>query len=360
MSFPDNRVWYERQGIYPEDSRWGQLSGLNGDDGSQAFSDIADDQDVTSSIVEAALEVQDVPVEPPPRPCHPVVCFGFGGKMLIMFPRNVQRKVIDVLHMTGVGNSAAAPHATSSPFDSGSPFNTSLAGAAAADGAFDGEAGAAAWAKQQQQQQQQHEEEEEEALNGSGQTDPIPAAVARSIDPSAPDTDAEILEDYQAMLQNAADISGDVKFFNIEVHVRGNSYAFWMHWGHEGQPGQHKLEPCGSKDIAIAKFEKKFHDKTANAWANRAHFEELADRYRLVAAVGDSVKGDLNNGDANHNYDGDDSTVATACPAGENAEGSYLISGTSQSHVRSQSVSQRHAHCDNDHNSTASVPVPDM
>jgi len=44
----------------------------------------------------------------------------------------------------------------------------------------------------------------------------------------------------------------------------------WTRWGRVGEDGQSKMLGGGNHDLAMAEFEKKFKDKTGNAWEDRA------------------------------------------------------------------------------------------
>ena len=51
----------------------------------------------------------------------------------------------------------------------------------------------------------------------------------------------------------------------------------------QGENGQNATKgPFGSVDPAIKDFEKKFKDKTRNAWANRASFSAVPGKYTLI------------------------------------------------------------------------------
>ena len=52
---------------------------------------------------------------------------------------------------------------------------------------------------------------------------------------------------------------------------------------HQGENGQNSIKgPFPSPEPAIKDFEKKFKDKTRNAWANRASFAPVAGKYTLI------------------------------------------------------------------------------
>lgn len=81
MRYKRNQLWYTSQGIYPEDERYGQNIDLDEHTAESHFD--LDEQQLLDSF--ASTEPPRVPT-PPPRLCHPVVSWGFGGKLLVMFP----------------------------------------------------------------------------------------------------------------------------------------------------------------------------------------------------------------------------------------------------------------------------------
>ena len=102
---------------------------------------------------------------------------------------------------------------------------------------------------------------------------------------------ATVYLDYDAKL-NQAVVDGPVnsnKFYIVQVLQRGSLFACWNRWGRVGEEGQNngaKLS-WGSADAAIQDFEKKFKDKSANAWAARASFVKKAGKYQLVEVEDD-------------------------------------------------------------------------
>ncbi|VDO02620.1 unnamed protein product [Rodentolepis nana] len=62
----------------------------------------------------------------------------------------------------------------------------------------------------------------------------------------------------------------------------GGNYSVWFRWGRVGKTAQTSLQSFGSKDQAIWEFQKKFREKTGNAWHCRANFIKYPGRYDLI------------------------------------------------------------------------------
>ncbi|KXS13693.1 PARP-domain-containing protein [Gonapodya prolifera JEL478] len=89
---------------------------------------------------------------------------------------------------------------------------------------------------------------------------------------------------YDAMLNQTNISANNNKFYVIQVLEgdTGKGYWTWNRWGRVGETGQSGLKSFGSAAQAISDFEKKFRDKTSNAWANRESFNKVGGKYDLV------------------------------------------------------------------------------
>ncbi len=71
------------------------------------------------------------------------------------------------------------------------------------------------------------------------------------------------------------------KFYVLQLLEKGGSYYVWTRWGRVGERGAFKnMGPMGL-DKAVKDFEKKFKDKSANNWAQRANFKHKAGKYTV-------------------------------------------------------------------------------
>jgi len=108
---------------------------------------------------------------------------------------------------------------------------------------------------------------------------------SRVVDSLVPGRDGKkVYEDYAIKL-NQTHCEGGMnnnKFYIIQVLEDGGKFFAWTRWGRVGEPGQNKLQPCGNADGAIKEFEKKFKDKTSNAWANKDSFKPASGKYNIV------------------------------------------------------------------------------
>ena len=122
-----------------------------------------------------------------------------------------------------------------------------------------------------------------------------PGARTPGVDRVARGLGASVYLDYDAKL-NQAVVDGPVnsnKFYIIQVLQKGSLYACWNRYGRVGEEGQNnqaKLQ-WGSAEVAIKDFEKKFKDKSANAWADKASFVKKAGKYQLVEVEDDDDAG---------------------------------------------------------------------
>lgn len=110
-----NQQWYEDQGIFPEDPRWGQLlelpPTLNDTQASALDVSLANEytsfeynaghdgvegetgEGLVAGYIERQSPTPPPPPPPPPRPAFPLVRFGFDGTLVVMFPRGMNVNV---------------------------------------------------------------------------------------------------------------------------------------------------------------------------------------------------------------------------------------------------------------------------
>jgi len=80
------------------------------------------------------------------------------------------------------------------------------------------------------------------------------------------------------------------KYYIIQLLSDPNGYALWTRWGRVGEPGQSSLKRFGVEAAGRKAFEKKFRDKTKNAWFNRDNFVKVQGKYDIVET--EEVEGD--------------------------------------------------------------------
>ncbi|XP_078065469.1 protein mono-ADP-ribosyltransferase PARP3 [Mustelus asterias] len=93
---------------------------------------------------------------------------------------------------------------------------------------------------------------------------------------------ATVHEDYDCMLNQTNIGNNNNKFYIIQLIKLNDSYYCWNRWGRVGEPGQSKLGPAVSLNVAMKDFEKKFKDKTKNDWANRVSFVAHPGKYTMI------------------------------------------------------------------------------
>ncbi|CAL1529107.1 unnamed protein product [Lymnaea stagnalis] len=99
---------------------------------------------------------------------------------------------------------------------------------------------------------------------------------------------AQVHEDYDAMLNQTNIGQNNNKFYIIQVLNLNGVYFTWNRWGRVGEPGQNaKKGPFNNVDVAVKDFEKKFKDKTKNAWSDRHKFVPVKGKYVLLEMAGD-------------------------------------------------------------------------
>ncbi|XP_028397376.1 uncharacterized protein LOC114521157 isoform X2 [Dendronephthya gigantea] len=90
----------------------------------------------------------------------------------------------------------------------------------------------------------------------------------------------EIFQNYACLL-NCVDGKSD-KFYRIQLLRNVNGFHVWTRWGRNGTEGQSKLEGPISQADAVKNFERKFMEKTKNAWNKREQFKAVKGKYTLV------------------------------------------------------------------------------
>jgi len=104
------------------------------------------------------------------------------------------------------------------------------------------------------------------------------------VDSRVPNAEScSVYEDYAVKLNQTHIDANNNKFYIIQVLQNSSGQFFhWNRWGRVGEPGQNKLVPCVSAEVAIKDFEKKFREKTCNPWANKNSFKPVNGKYTIV------------------------------------------------------------------------------
>jgi len=92
---------------------------------------------------------------------------------------------------------------------------------------------------------------------------------------------------YFDCMLNQTDIKSNAnKFYVIQLlqNSSGTSFATYTRWGRVGDAKcqDATFGPFSSKAPAISAFEKKFRDKTKNAWQDKGNFQAKAGKYTLI------------------------------------------------------------------------------
>ena len=77
---------------------------------------------------------------------------------------------------------------------------------------------------------------------------------------------------------------GEYLFYRMQVlHDKNrDNYILFTKWGRIGDRGMHQETPYPSKEECIAEFIKVFKDKAGNEWKNKANFQKVEKKYRLL------------------------------------------------------------------------------
>uniref|UniRef100_A0A8C5Q1K5 WGR domain-containing protein n=1 Tax=Leptobrachium leishanense TaxID=445787 RepID=A0A8C5Q1K5_9ANUR len=94
-------------------------------------------------------------------------------------------------------------------------------------------------------------------------------------------------EDYDCMLNQTNIGHNNNKFYIIQLLSDSDNFYCWNRWGRVGEVGQSKLNSFNDPEPAIKDFEKKFRDKTKNAWSDREKFTPHPGKYTLIEVAHD-------------------------------------------------------------------------
>jgi len=92
----------------------------------------------------------------------------------------------------------------------------------------------------------------------------------------------KVYEDYSVKLNQTNVDGNNNKYYIIQLLTGHGEYHTWNRWGRVGESGQTKFQSFSDVGKAIKDFEKKFRDKTCNAWDNRDDFKKKAGKYIIV------------------------------------------------------------------------------
>mmetsp|Transcript_93783 Transcript_93783/g.148082 ORF Transcript_93783/g.148082 Transcript_93783/m.148082 type:complete len:469 (+) Transcript_93783:75-1481(+) len=107
-------------------------------------------------------------------------------------------------------------------------------------------------------------------------------AGGRSVDSRVNISGLKVIEDCTVKLNQTHIDANNNKFYIIQALEGGGKFYAWNRWGRVGEDGANKLLPCATREKAIQEFEKKFREKTSNAWQNRANFKTVSGKYTIV------------------------------------------------------------------------------
>jgi len=115
----------------------------------------------------------------------------------------------------------------------------------------------------------------------------------KAVDSSVPSASSyTVYEDYSVKL-NQTNVGGNNnKFYFIQVLQCSGKYYSWNRWGRIGEGGQHKMTPFPNPEAAIKDFQKKFREKTQNAWDNKDSFKAAKGKYIVVETEDTGAGGD--------------------------------------------------------------------
>lgn len=109
------------------------------------------------------------------------------------------------------------------------------------------------------------------------------------VDPKCPlsyNPGTQVHEDYDCTLNQTNIGNNNNKFYVIQLLEDGSHFFCWNRWGRVGEVGQSKMNRFTCLEDAKEDFEKKFHDKTRNKWAERDHFVAHSGKYTLIEVQG--------------------------------------------------------------------------
>lgn len=111
------------------------------------------------------------------------------------------------------------------------------------------------------------------------------------VDPNCPRSSnpgTQVHENYDCTLNQTNIRSNNNKFYVIQLLEDGSHFFCWNRWGRVGEVGQSKMNQFTCLEDAKKDFEKKFHDKTKNKWAEREHFAAHPGKYTLIEVQGEA------------------------------------------------------------------------
>ncbi|KFO32681.1 protein mono-ADP-ribosyltransferase PARP3 [Fukomys damarensis] len=111
------------------------------------------------------------------------------------------------------------------------------------------------------------------------------------VDPNCPlssNPGTQVHENYDCTLNQTNIRSNNNKFYVIQLLEDGSHFFCWNRWGRVGEVGQSKMNHFTCLEDAKKDFEKKFHDKTKNKWAEREHFVAHPGKYTLIEVQGEA------------------------------------------------------------------------
>jgi poly [ADP-ribose] polymerase len=101
-------------------------------------------------------------------------------------------------------------------------------------------------------------------------------------------TNYQVVDDYDAMLNQTNIGANNNKFYVIQVLKQGASFYAYTRWGRVGETGSNQMSgPFTSANEAIKQFKSKFKDKTKNDWDKRDQFVKVSGKYDLIDVAGD-------------------------------------------------------------------------
>lgn len=109
MRYRRNQTWFEHRGVFKGDPEWGTISLKKPVD---PYDSYLDERSITP---EPAPEPEP---EPEPRFCRPIVSFGFGGQLVVMFPRNLRSRTNNNSDNADTGDCGISPVPGSASADS--------------------------------------------------------------------------------------------------------------------------------------------------------------------------------------------------------------------------------------------------
>lgn len=99
-----------------------------------------------------------------------------------------------------------------------------------------------------------------------------------------PKNKPQVYENYDCTLHLTDIEKNNNKFYTIRLLQEGDSFFCQRLWGRVGEVGNSETEEPMSLEDAKKWFEKKFREKTKNAWAERHRFKPHPGKYKLIEA----------------------------------------------------------------------------